>query len=191
MNTKEVWAERFGKLVFVAEGIDSTVYRYKDGREERVLRIYKNQDLTLGQINLYKDTTNQAAVWLRDKPEKIGSLSVTILPIIEVVETSGQIATVSEYVAGKNLQDIKGSTEGHDLRIKEAMLSLGLGDREILINLETLGKRISDGLGCIGLNLDLVNVKPLLKEGKLAGLVITDLCGSIGSLGLPEIQSRR
>jgi hypothetical protein len=157
-------------------GNDSLVYFLG----KKVVKVYKlgpwpHMSLSerLHQVSLYQRITNLASClsdsedWQLRLPFNRISVPVRVIPIERIIQCSccGSCASVSEFIEGKNLEEVKRSSLPFDVaELKQALPRFSL--------------ELNDRFSVFGISLTPINIKYL--EGKL---FITDLCSELSSLG--------
>lgn len=124
---------------------------------------------SFSRISFYQEITNCASSlaerenWQLELPFNSRSIPVRVNPIDKIVACGccGSYASVSDFIEGKNLEEIKKS-------------SLPFDSRELKIALPSFSSELDSKLSVFGINVIPVNIKFWNKI-----LIITDLCANV------------
>ncbi|MEK7526507.1 MAG: hypothetical protein AAB546_03445 [Patescibacteria group bacterium] len=140
-------------FVFIADGVDSSVYRYQD----KAIKIYDNGGFVL---SFYTEIINKSSLYLNNNPKFFtlpsgDRIPITINPIDCVREENGNFSTISPFVEGLNLIDL---LNGEDCEDVFGMELLELKFR-IMGIIRTIGKDLQKNFDLSEFNILAMNVK--------------------------------
>lgn len=180
----------FPENKFVAEGIDSRVYRFKFKRQEMVCKIYKGRSCpSLDQIRFYQQITNQISQDTQENGLIVEHDGVKIPFYVLPIEEIGEIKTwsrkipfsISQFIKGHNLGGIFVIDNRRKLKESQVLKKRGLNEKVMTSLMYRCEKMIKDKYQINGADLGFANLKPVINRNSVS-IVVTDICTSIRNL---------